>query len=171
MEKTYIGYDVGHKGGIVILHPNDKLDYCRMPLGADGKPDRWEILKLLYPYRKRKDVHLIFEKLHGMPNQKLSVIWQLGRQVGLIEMLMTVLRISYTEVTPQKWQKEMFIGIPEISKKVKGKLKRDTKAMSIMASKKLFPEYSFLATARSKVPHDGITDATLMAEFGRRKNL
>lgn len=50
----------------------------------------------------------------------------------------------------------------------KQKVKVDTKATSLLAAKRLFPNETFLATARSKVPHDGIVDAVLIGEYCKR---
>ncbi len=45
---------------------------------------------------------------------------------------------------------------------------KDTKTKSILAASRLFPRVDLRRTARSKVAHDGLTDALLIAEFGRR---
>jgi hypothetical protein len=61
----------------------------------------------------------------------------------------------------------MFQGVKEVRNP---KTKRiDTKAMSELACKRLFPDVKFTATDRCTKTHDGMTDATLIAEYGRRK--
>lgn len=45
---------------------------------------------------------------------------------------------------------------------------RDTKAMSILAAHRLFPGVSLLRTDKCKKPDDGMSDALLIAEYGRR---
>lgn len=170
--RVYIGIDVGLKGGIAVLK-NGAISYRAMPI-LNKFVDRVALAKILQQFKK-EDAHILFEKLHGLPNQKLSVIWSLARQVGTVETVLAMLKLPYTEVTPQAWQKEMYVGVTAQFKKVKKgdahKEVRDTKKMALMASQKLFPSESFLATARSSVPHDGIVDAVLLAEYGRRKNL
>ncbi len=72
----------------------------------------------------------------------------------------------------------MWQGVPLIQKidgKKKNKdgtqkMKTDTKAMSLVAAQRIFPNESFLATERSSVPHDGLVDAALICEFGKRMN-
>jgi hypothetical protein len=38
-----------------------------------------------------------------------------------------------------------------------------------MALNRLFPKEDFRATPKSRTPHEGLMDAALMAEFGRRE--
>jgi hypothetical protein len=49
--------------------------------------------------------------------------------------------------------------------------KGDTKPAALAKAKQLWPEETFLASARSTKPHEGIVDAYLIAEYGRMKNL
>jgi hypothetical protein len=173
MGKTYIGIDLGKtRGAIVIIKDGKIIERQPTPLMGGDKQviDAREIFKFMYKYRNQ-DCHAVMEKLHGLPNQKLSVIWELSQHVGMIKMLLAILKIAYTEVTPQSWQKEMFLGVTIQEKKVKGLWKKDTKATSVLAAQKLFPKEDLRATAKSKVPHDGITDALLLAEYGRRKGI
>jgi hypothetical protein len=55
-----------------------------------------------------------------------------------------------------------------VESKKNPRVKIDTKATSLIAAKRLFPEEKFLATSRSKVPHDGIVDAVLIGEYCKR---
>ena len=73
--------------------------------------------------------------------------------------------IPYTKVQPKKWQKQAWEGIPLIKKPSStGKTQvTDTKAMSLIAAKRLFPKEDLRATERSKIPHDGKVDSLLMA--------
>lgn len=67
--------------------------------------------------------------------------------------------IPYQVVPPQAWQKAMLAGMP----------KGDTKASSILVAQRLWPDASFRRTERCTKAHDGMTDAALIAEFGRRQ--
>ena len=42
------------------------------------------------------------------------------------------------------------------------------KNTSIDLCKRLFPDINLLATPRSRKPHDGMAEALLIAEYGRR---
>jgi hypothetical protein len=62
----------------------------------------------------------------------------------------------------------MYVGVQE-AKKSNGK--RDTKAMALIACKRIFPDIDLTLTSRANKPHDGYIDAILMAEWGKRNNL
>jgi hypothetical protein len=66
--------------------------------------------------------------------------------------------LQWQRITPQSWQKVMLPGC------VKG----DTKPAALRAAKAIWPNENWLATSRSKVPHDGLVDAALIAEYCRR---
>ena len=68
--------------------------------------------------------------------------------------------LSWSRITPQAWQKIMLPGCKA----------GDTKPAALRAARKIWPEEDWLATKRSKVPHDGLVDATLIAEYCRRTN-
>lgn len=173
-DKIYVGIDIGKKGGLCSLHKG-KLKYIAMPMQKNNDVDRRKLASVITTLLKKGKVHLIFEKLHGRPNQKASVTFSLGGQVEIVKTIADLYKIPHTEVTPQTWQKAMFMGVTKIYKKSKknGVVTEttDTKKMALTAIKKIFPDYTFLATEKSKVPHDGIVDAALLAEYGRRKNL
>ena len=68
------------------------------------------------------------------------------------------------------WIQEDIVGdmVPYIKRdKTKGeRFKTDTKATSLNAARRIFPGETFLATPRSKKPHDGLVDAALIAYVG-----
>ena len=79
--------------------------------------------------------------------------------------------LRYHEVTAQKWQKE-FWSKPKMPKGTKF----DTKAAALAECKKLWPgnEWRQVSDKTGKLlknAHDGICDAALLAEYGRRKNI
>jgi hypothetical protein len=74
-------------------------------------------------------------------------------------------------LTAYEWQRS-FWPAPPRAKKGEPKLpKFDTKRAAALAARAIWPGRVFLATARSKVAHDGIVDACLIAEHMRRKRL
>ena len=172
--KYWIGIDPGKTAGAIIVYKDGKILHKQVTPTLGTEIDTKEILKFLAPFRNRNDVHAVMEKLHGMPNQKLSVIWVLGKHYGILEALLIGLQIPYSQVTPQVWQKEMWQGtkVQWKNQKSKGVSKqvKDTKMTSIIALKKLLPTADLTkGTARSHVPHDGVCDATLLAMYGERK--
>lgn len=49
--------------------------------------------------------------------------------------------------------------------------KGDTKPRALAKALQLWPGETFLASERCRVPHDGMIDAALIAEYGRINNL
>jgi len=131
------------------------------------------------PFQEVK-LHCVIEDLHNVFGSSAASNFTFGVNNGLVIGMLQCSQIPFTKIGPKKWQKEMWQGIrpveiPVIKKKIhqqdkKGNLKYkvDTKATSLVAVKRLFPNELFLATERSKVPHDGIVDAVLLCEFCRR---
>ena len=162
-----IGIDIGKKGAIVALarEPWTKaIDPIVMPLIGD-QVDYHTLYAILERYKKT-NCHVIFEKLGVIFGTGKSTAFSMGHQAGAVEMACIALNLSYTKVPAKQWQKEMFQGVEEITKK--GKSSRDTKAMALIAAKRLFPDYR-LTIGKSTVPHDGVVDALLMADYCKRK--
>ena len=89
-------------------------------------------------------------------------------------MALSITCISHTFVQPKKWQ-SIWEGVPiqkvptgKKNKKGEPMYKTDTKATSLLAVQRLFPNIDLRASERCKIPHDGIVDALLMAEYCRR---
>lgn len=101
------------------------------------------------------DCHLIIEQVHAMKGQGVTSVFDFGMGFGLWLGIINALQIPYTQVTPQKWKKEMMQGIA------------DKDAARVMACR-LFPMY---ANQMNLVKHHGRAEALLMAEYGRRQQL
>jgi hypothetical protein len=111
------------------------------------------------------DIHCVIEDVHAIFGSSAKATFNFGWIVGVLEALLVANGIPYTKVAPKVWQKEMWQGIP-IQKKANKRT--DTKAMSLLAAKRLFPNEDLTATERSVKPHDGKVDALLLCEFCRR---
>lgn len=174
-----IGIDVGKNGAITFINKDKTLKgFHTIPL-VKTEIDVNALADIL---KKLNDNHSIgvvgVEDVHSIFGVSSKANFQFGRCLGLIEGVISSLNVSCVKVSPKNWQKDMWEGIPPIKintgKKTKTgevKYKINTKATSLLAAKKLFPNEDFLATSRSKVPHNGIVDALLIAEYCRRKFL
>ena len=49
--------------------------------------------------------------------------------------------------------------------------KFNTKAAALNVAKQIFPAETWLKSERCTKPHDGMIDAALLAEYGRRENI
>ena len=172
-ETLIIGIDPGIKGGIAAAgtyFPKGRVE--PMPIGkTKSGRDTYELAGIVRALR----AYLIYRPIaflekgqplpslpgRGVAGQGGSIAnYHRGLGRGIFEGILTALGIPYDLVTPQQWQNEM---LP-----MKG---GDTKARSITAAKKLFPEVSLFATARSRKPSDGLSDALLLAAYGMRRQL
>jgi len=171
----YIGIDPGAKGGIAYINTETgKSGKAQTPtLGGDVDIQKFcEFIKSL-----TKGEHMVIvEDVHSVFGASAKANFTFGGNVMGIEWALVALGCKYLKVAPKVWQKEMWTGVSIVKintgKKTKDgniKYKNDTKATSLIAAKRLFPKEDFLATVRSKIPHDGIVDALLLAEYGKRK--
>jgi hypothetical protein len=163
-----IGIDIGKQGAIVIKKPGDQDIYTKMPM-IKSELDYQALYQLLTPYEGGRGM-IVFEKLGVIFGTSKSTAFSMGHQAGAVEMACVALSIPFTKVPPKVWQKEMFLGVEEISKpSSSGKTTvRDTKAMALLAAKRLFPTTKLTLGDRSEKPHDGLIDALLMCEYARR---
>ena len=150
-----IGIDNGLRGGIAIINGSAILK-TPMPVIAGDKPqyDLQNLVKIL-----KSAEHVFVEKVQAMPWDGKSGCITVGRGAGIVAGICAALNIPITEVGPKTWQKEMFADLP----------KSDTKQMSYLVCQRLWPREDWRATSKCKKPHDGMCDAALIGEYGRRK--
>lgn len=140
---VFVGIDPGQSGGIAVIN-NDIID--------------------VYPYTSAKlievckclvdnnyNVLIAVEKVHAMPKQGVSSMFNFGMGFGKILGILEALNLSYELVTPQTWKK--YVGVTH------------DKKTSIRKAQYLFPEVSLLPTARCRVPNDGMAEALLIAYY------
>jgi Holliday junction resolvasome RuvABC endonuclease subunit len=169
------GIDPGLKGGIVVLDDEGGVVHkYTMPIienkttktvkgkkktSSKGLLDLVQLDKLIQSLAPEID-HLYIEQVASRPMMSAPSVFKFGRVYGATEALLVSHKIRYTMVTPQKWTKELHAGIEK---------SLEPKARSMAAFNRLFPHVNLLATERSTKPHDGLVDALLIAEFGRRQ--
>ena len=141
----YIGVDPGKNGGIAIIDSDGVIAFPfseeRLLIELDGIAQEYECICYL-------------EHVHAMPKQGVSSTFNFGMNFGFIQGVLKAYGIPYELVTPQKWKKEFSCT--------------SDKNTSIEVCKRLFPSVNLKATERCKKDHDGIAEALLIAEYGRR---
>ena len=141
----YIGVDPGKNGGIAIIDSDGVIAFPfseeRLLIELDGIAQEYECICYL-------------EHVHAMPKQGVSSTFNFGMNFGFIQGVLKAYEIPYELVTPQKWKKEFSCT--------------SDKNTSIEVCKRLFPNVNLKATERCKKDHDGIAEALLIAEYGRR---
>ena len=159
----YISIDNGLGGAICVMKNRKIIELIIMPVlrttDTKGEYDINTIVQFLSKYKENSI--MIIEKCHAMPLLGSVQAFSFGKSYGLMIGLAAALKIPYHIIHAKTWQKEMFRDINS----------DNTKQASVFVAKQLFPEQSFLATERSKKPHDGMTDSCLLGLYAERHNL
>lgn len=148
--RVSIGIDPGKTGAIAVMDDDGIL--CLEQFNVDKYVD---VLSYVGQSTSAKDIKVCVEKVGAMPGQGVVSMFNFGHNLGVIEGILSALRIPYQLVPPQTWKKEFSLT--------------GDKAKSIEVCKKLFPWVDLRATERSRKPSDGLAEALLMAEYARRK--
>lgn len=145
----YIGIDPGKNGGIAFIQTNQKeLIIYKTHVFEES------VLITLLKHFTPNNCRCILEQVHAMPKQGVSSTFNFGMNFGFIQGVLKTYRIPFELVSPQKWKKEFGVT--------------SDKNTSIEVCKRLFPYVNLKATERCKKDHDGMAEALLMAEYGRR---
>jgi hypothetical protein len=180
---THIGIDPGVNGAYARIEEGENLEVMGAPL-----PTFWITVKTKNGIKRRqkydiKAMYTIFknvgvarftiEKQIPMPmertietptgtktmKQGATSVFTTGCGYGFIRGVVYGMGVTPEVVHPKTWQKEFF----------KRDTSKTTKEQALDALKALYPNVDLFATERSKKVHDGIVDAILIAEWGRRK--
>jgi hypothetical protein len=162
-----VGIDPGVSGAIVTLNRYGTVCVSRQPMPTLKNGLGREVLDLqaiskIFAEIKACNAFVAIEQLQPMPMDKGGTLanYARGRSLGVLEALCVAHGLPYQLIRPQTWQKQMLAGVEGT----------DTKARSIIAAQRLFPDVNLKRTERSKKLDDGIADALLIAEYARRKN-
>lgn len=166
----FTGIDPGKRGGLAFIvslanGPNwGVVGVDAMPIipGRKKSRDEYDLVAIRDWLRRRMERASIFvtvEKSQPLPPKFGGGIanYQRGCSTGWAWML-TALSIPYQLVAPRTWQKVMHAGTSGA----------DTKQRSIIAAQRLFPHVDLRRSEKSRKLDDGLADALLLAEYGRR---
>jgi hypothetical protein len=173
----YVGIDPGKDGAIVCLSARGEITKYVMP-SIKKEYDPLGVAKIFRSFDSNTTVVCI-EQVHAIYGVAAKATFTFGGVFYAMIQAAADFQLTFTLVPPKQWQKEMYQGIVEVRKsdvviKVgedvgkKKRGKRDTKVMSLMAAQRLFPTVDLRASARCIIPHPGIVDALLIAEYCRR---
>ncbi len=99
-----IGIDPGKSGGLAVLTPNHKASVFRF----DNLSER-EVY-LLLTGQTLDLCHVFLEKVHAMPGQGVTSMFNFGCGYGFLRGVLTTLGVPYEDVPPQTWQKKLGLG-------------------------------------------------------------
>ena len=145
----YIGIDPGKNGGIAKI--NTDTGFVKTVTFSEES-----LISELEGYFMfdKSPLRCVLEKVNAMPGQGVVSMFNFGQNYGFIQGVLKAYGIPYELVTPQKWKKEFSCT--------------SDKNTSIEVCKRLFPGVNLKATERCKKDHDGMAEALLLAEYGRR---
>ena len=157
--KNYIGIDPGKTGAICCIDIYEKCLYEKTPTLQTGKKKDYDIsamVELLENYINtcENSVLIMIEKVHAMPGQGVTSMFNFGMGYGIWQGIIAALKTPFEFVTPQKWKKVMMEGFPK------------EKSASILRVKQIYTKLGSL-----KKSDNGIADAILIARYGMNKYL
>jgi len=156
------GIDNGLDGGIVtVTHDGTIWMNDVMPTVKLGKKREYDLAKLAKFFKGVQFVGgiVFIESAQPMRGQGVTSTFRTGYGFGVMVGMLAGLQIPYTVVRPQTWQRTMFAGLPA---------EATTKQKSVIVAQRLWPSVDWTRSERATKPHDGMTDAALIAEAGRR---
>jgi hypothetical protein len=164
-----IGIDNGVSGAIAAISDDPStglIASIKMPLKATRKGNEVEVSEVLAFHVSMaalaggiESVRVVIEEPGGAKSYKAAV--SMAASFHAIRGMLDVWGVRYHRVTPKQWQDKML-----------GKVKKgDTKRVALTRAKTLWPKETWFPTARCSKPNDGIIDAALIAEYGRRERL
>ena len=166
--RDYIGIDPGLSGGIALMINGKLWKTLPMPVIQFDRRKTVDIVMLSMVLKDASTMNTTVvieaaQKFSAGTNALTSTWFGYGRITAMLELM----EIRHHIISsPKTWQKE-FWARPKLPKGTKF----DTKEASINACRRLWPSHDFTPTERSVKSSDGLTDAALIAEYGRRKSL
>ena len=155
---VFVGIDNGLKGALcAISHSGKIIDKAPMPtieFDNKGECDEIGVLKFLHDLYNRPEQIIvgIEEPLrHAKSSQAVrSMALGFGKIIGA----MGAKGIPFRRMVIKDWQRAL-LG--------KNLAKGQTKKLALEKANALWPDECWLATGRSRTPHDGLVDSALIA--------
>ncbi len=173
-----IGIDPGLRGGMAMIldvgTPAVDLHVIATPIipsetkTKDGKVkrvtrDQYDIPAIsrqLGEWYRGNVIAFVEKPIPLPPKLKAGSLAQFQRGVSYgWAWMLTALGIPFELIHPRTWQTVILRDFPKNDKK---------KQSSILAAQRLYPGVDLRRSERSRVPHDGLAEALLIAEYGRR---
>lgn len=150
----FLGIDPGQSGGAVLLNEAGEI---LSTLSFVPHKEAWPeaLANFMGTVPRNTDVYL--EHVHAMPKQGVSSMFTFGKNFGLIKGILIALGWRYKLVFPRVWTKCVWVTDDG-----------DAKDRSIFTAMELWDMAPFLRSKRCQKPDQGLIDAALIAEYGRR---
>ena len=141
------GIDPGRDGAIVVLQ--------------DGAIYKYTLLRSCIPklYLLDHGVRTVYiEKAQPMGRESSKAMFNYGREYGFLLGTLSGSGLDVNFVPPAVWTGALHKKAPIAQ--------HSPKVASLYVARQLWPDQTFLASERCRVPHDGIVDAALIAYYG-----
>lgn len=162
-KKMIIGIDNGVSGGICAISETGLIiSFCKMPIKKARAGNEVDIRQVYIWLTETSGGNLsnadyIIEEPGGSKSAKAAK--SMSGSFHAIRGFFETKKLRYERITPQSWQKIMLPGCKA----------GETKKRALARVSELWPLDSFVLEG-CRVPHDGVVDAALIAEYGRRQN-
>ena len=160
----YIGFDPGKNGGLVATdaHGHVEAIALRFALIGSGAQQRIDG-RVVHDWLDRADggaarSTLVVERVHAMPTDSPRSAFAFGRALGSVHAICESRGMRILDVRPVDWQKVMLHGKPR-----QKRAQRKESARQVASD--LFPGLAEMLRIKA---NDGVADAALLAEYGRR---
>lgn len=174
MKNVYVGIDVGQAGGIFAMLESREVILKEAIPKTKNEVNYEKLFSQLKQIRALAGfdckIIVVLEDVHSLYGMSAKSNFSFGHIKGFKEGLLVALKYEYHLVQPKVWQKGVWIPEDVVTEEVKGRMKKDTKATSLNAARRIFGDLDFRKSSRAKIPHDGIVDAALMAEYAKTVN-
>lgn len=145
-----VSADPGMKGGLAILNTTSGIALAA-PMPTIGKEIDYR--KIHEAFTTSTPDLIVIEKVHAMPGQGVTSMFNFGLGYGALVALATVSATRLVLVTPQMWKKHVLAGTNK------------DKNAAIQFCNHTYPSVN-LILPRCRTPHDGIADAICLAHYG-----
>lgn len=148
-KRYWLGIDPGAKGFACVRDDAGNMDWC--PLAETAA--MMQLLRQLSGHV----VMCMVEDVHAMPHQGVTSSFNFGKGLGKVLGWLEALDIPYTQVTPNRWQKTMWLRGDRVA--------GSPKKTSLNAATRLHPGVDWRRSEDCKVPDDNKADATLICDY------
>lgn len=159
------GIDNGVSGALTILSDNGALvAWTAMPIQRGRKGNEVDVAAVRDWLRtatgdRVRACEFVLEEPGGSKSARAAC--SMAGSFHALRALLTLMVVRWYRITPQQWQRAVLPGAKA----------GETKQRALEAARRLWPEETWLESARCRVAHDGAIDAALMADWARRTNL
>lgn len=161
MEKVFaIGIDPGQTGAMAVFEKIEGEFYLRSI--CDFMPKVFIIAKLNQCFKEGTIQSACIELVHSAPGQGVASTFKFGANFGWWIGVLDAFLISYTFVSPQRWQGKLFKDY----KSFNGSLKGTTKEVSLLVAKGLFNRDKDSHGWFERKKDHGRSDASLIGWYG-----